>query len=339
MSDKIGLLLVNLGSPDAPNTKSVRKYLFEFLHDHRVIELTRWLWCPILHFIILRVRPAKSARAYAKIWGQAGGKIGGEAPLVAITRAQAAGVQAKLGERVHVDIAMRYGNPSIKSAIEKMMAAGITKIGVLPLYPQYAAATTASIYDGVFKALKHRRNMPELRFLRDYHTHPDYIAAIGDSITQHLAGLEWEPDKILASFHGLPQEMVDKGDPYQSECARSTDLISDYLGDLGQKLMLTFQSRFGPKAWLQPYTDKTLKAFPEQAITKVIVITPGFSADCLETLEEIAIEAGEDFIEAGGTDFSVVPCLNDSEAHIALLTKLARQDLLSNWLKDEQGLS
>lgn len=324
--------MVNLGSPDAPTTKAVRKYLYEFLHDHRVIELTRWLWCPILHFIILRVRPSKSANAYAKIWGEEGS----EAPLIEITRTQAAGVQAELGDAVQVEIAMRYGNPSIASGIDKLMSDGCTHIGVLPLYPQYAAATTASIYDGVMKALKKRRNMPEIRFLRDYHIHPDYIKAIADSIREHIAELEWEPQKIIASFHGLPQEMVDKGDPYQSECQRTTELLRQELGKDEDTLMLTFQSRFGPKAWLQPYTDKTLEAMPPQGIKRVLAVTPGFSSDCLETLEEIALEAGEAFEQGGGEHFSVVPCLNSRADHIALLSKLARQDLLSNWLKDPQ---
>lgn len=328
MSEKVGLLMVNLGSPDAPNAKAVRKYLFQFLHDYRVIELTRWLWCPILHFIILRVRPAKSARAYAKVWGEEGS----EAPLIQITRAQAAGVQQRLGAGVHVEIAMRYGNPSIGSALDKFEAAGISKIAVLPLYPQYAAATTASVSDGVFKALKKRRNQPELRFLRDYHDHPDYIAALGDSLTAHIDGLDWSPDRIIASFHGLPQEMVDKGDPYQSECVATTQLLRGYLGMGEDKLELTFQSRFGPKAWLQPYTDVTLAAHAEAGRTKAVVITPGFAADCLETLEEMALEADHEFKEAGGTHFSVVPCLNDSVQHIELLTKLSRDRLLNGWI-------
>lgn len=330
MTEKVGLMIVNLGSPDAPDTKAVRKYLFQFLHDYRVIELTRWLWCPILHFIILRTRPAKSARAYAKIWGAPGT----EAPLVEITRAQAAGVQAALGEGVHVHVAMRYGNPSIASALDAFEAAGITKIAVLPLYPQYAAATTASVSDGIFKALKKRRNQPELRFLRDYHTDTDYIAALGESVRAHLSSLDWEPDRIIASFHGLPQEMVDKGDPYQSECIRTTELLREYLGMDDQKLELTFQSRFGPKAWLQPSTDKTLEAHAHAGNAKAVVLTPGFAADCLETLEEIAIEASEDFIEEGGTHFSMVPCLNDRPQHIELLTKLARERLLNGWLVD-----
>lgn len=331
MSKKTGLLLVNLGSPDAPTPKAVRKYLFQFLHDYRVIELTRWLWCPILHFIILRVRPKKSAAAYAKIWGPEGA----EAPLIRITRAQAAGVQARLkasgDDNVHVEVAMRYGNPSVDAGIAALEAKGCSRIAVFPLYPQYAAATTASIYDAVGKALKKRRNAPQVRYLRDYHDHPDYVAAIAGSIREHLAGLDYTPDRILASFHGLPQEVVDKGDPYQKECLHSADLIRAELDMDETQFMTTFQSRFGPKAWLQPYTDKTLEAMPGEGHKKAVVITPGFTSDCLETLEEIALEAGESFEEHGGTHYSVVPCLNDSKAHIDLLTKVAREDLLVGW--------
>lgn len=320
--------MVNLGSPDAPTPKAVRKYLFEFLHDHRVIELTRWLWCPILHGIILRTRPKRSAAAYAKIWGEEGA----EAPLIRITRAQAAGVQEILGEDVHVEVAMRYGNPSIEAGIAALEAKGCTRIAIFPLYPQYAAATTASIYDAVGKAIKRRRKAPQVRYLGDYHTHPGYIAAITDSIGSHIDSLGWTPDRIMASFHGLPQEVVDKGDPYQIQCAQSARLMREAMDMDDSELMITFQSRFGPKAWLQPYTDKTLEAMPEQGMKKAVVVTPGFTADCLETLEEIAIEAGEEFKAHGGTHFSVVPCLNDDAAHIKLLADIAKDELLSGWI-------
>ena len=327
MQDKCGLLLVNLGSPDAPDAKAVRKYLFQFLHDHRVIELTRWIWCWILHGIILRVRPAKSAKAYSKIWGEQGR----EAPLIEITRAQAAKVQAHLGGGVDVKVAMRYGNPSIPKAMDEFAAAGITRIAVLPLYPQYAAATTASVYDGVFFALKKKRDMPELRFLRNYYENPAYIDALVKSIEDRIAALGWEPDRIIASFHGLPQEMVEKGDPYRDECEATVELMRAKLGHRADKFMLTFQSRFGPKAWLQPYTDKTLEALAEEGQTKILCITPGFAADCLETLEEIAIEAKHDFMEAGGTHFDMVPCLNAQDDHCAMLSDIARRELLIGW--------
>ena len=327
MAEKPGLLLVNLGSPDAPNAKAVRKYLFQFLHDHRVIELSRWIWCWILHGIILRVRPAKSAKAYSKIWGEPGS----EAPLIDITRQQAAKVQSRLGSGVEVKVAMRYGNPSIPKAMDEFEAQGITRVAILPLYPQYAAATTASVYDGVFFALKKTRDMPELRFLRNYYENPAYIDALVKSIEDRIDALGWEPDRIIASFHGLPQEMVEKGDPYRDECEATVELIRKKLGSRASKFMLTFQSRFGPKAWLQPYTDKTLETLAEEGQTKVLCITPGFAADCLETLEEIAIEAKHDFMEAGGTEFDMVPCLNAQDDHCAMLADIARSELLIGW--------
>ena len=328
MSSKPGLLLVNLGSPDAPTPKAVRKYLFECLHDKRVIDTSRWIWCPILHGIILRTRPARSARAYAKVWGNEGG----EGPLIEITRAQAAGISARLGVDVHVEVAMRYGNPSIGNGLDALKAQGCSHIAVLPMYPQFAGATTASVYDGVAKALMKRKDVPEIRVLRDYHEDPRYIQALGESLTQHLKTLNWSPDVILTSYHGLPQRYVDEGDPYQSECIRTTDLLREHLGMTENKLRITFQSRFGPKAWLQPYTDKTLEVLPEQGVKKVAVMMPGFSADCLETLEEIKIEAHETFIEHGGEKFTAVPCLNDDKAHLDFLANLARERLLTGWL-------
>ena len=328
MNAKPGLLLVNLGSPDAPNAKAVRKYLFEFLHDKRVIDTSRWLWCPILHGIILRTRPARSARAYAKVWGDSGG----EGPLIAITRAQAAGISERLNTDVHVEVAMRYGNPSIGHGLDTLKAKGCSNIAVLPMYPQFAGATTASVYDGVAKALVRHKDIPEMRFLRDYHQDSRYIKALGESLTQHLKTLDWSPDVILTSYHGLPQRYVDEGDPYQSECMRTTDLLREHLGMTKNKLRITFQSRFGPKAWLQPYTDKTLEALPRQGVKKVAVMMPGFAADCLETLEEIKIEAQETFIEHGGEKFTAVPCLNDDNVHLDFLADLARERLLSGWL-------
>ena len=323
----LGLLMVNLGSPDAPTAEAIRRYLSQFLHDYRVVDTARWIWCPILHGVILRARPKRSAKAYASIWGD-----GEEAPLVRITRAQVAGVQAQLGDEVMVETAMRYGNPSIETGLDKLMAAGCEKIAVLPLYPQYAGATTASAYDGVAKALDGKWNVPELRFLRDYYREPTFIAALADNLSDHLAALDWTPDRILASYHGLPQTYVDAGDPYQSECLETTELLRAHTGYSDEVLQSTFQSRFGPKAWLQPYTDKVLEALPAQGVKKVAVMMPGFSSDCLETLEEIAMEAEESFLEAGGTHFTAVPCLNDRVDHIDLLTDLARRRLLSGWL-------
>ncbi|MGB6231375.1 MAG: ferrochelatase [Litorimonas sp.] len=329
----VGLLMVNLGSPDAPTPDATRRYLGQFLHDYRVVDTTRWIWCPVLHGVILRTRPKKSAAAYASIWGE-----GEEAPLVRITREQVAGVQARLGDRVMVETAMRYGNPSIPDMMTKLMQAGCTRIAVLPLYPQYAGATTASVYDDVAKSLIGRWNVPELRMLRDYYREPGFIRALADSLTDHLGTLDWTPDLVMTSYHGLPQSYVDKGDPYQSECIETTDLLRAHLGETPWEVRTTFQSRFGPKAWLQPYTDKTLEALPSQGVKKVAVMMPGFSADCLETLEEIAIEAEESFHEHGGTHFTAVPCLNAREDHLDLLADVAQRRLLSGWLDEvEEG--
>ena len=328
MTGKPGLLLVNLGSPDAPTAKAVRKYLFEFLHDKRVIETSRWIWCLILHGIILRVRPARSARAYAKVWGEKDG----EGPLINITRQQAAGLSQRLGSDVHIEIAMRYGNPSIGSGLDSLTSKGCTQIAVLPMYPQFAGATTASVYDGIAKALKKRKNLPEIRILRDYHEDPRYIKALGDSLKSHLESLTWTPDVVLTSYHGLPQSYVDDGDPYQKECIRTTNLLREYLDMSEDQLLITFQSRFGPKAWLQPYTDKVLETLPQEAIKKVAVMMPGFSADCLETLEEIKIEAHEIFEKHGGEKFTAIPCLNDNPAHLDFLAELAKERLLEGWL-------
>jgi ferrochelatase len=329
---KPGLLMVNLGSPDSPTASDTRRYLAEFLHDYRVIDTSRWIWCPVLHGIILRVRPRKSAEAYESIWHEPAEFLGDEAPLVRITRAQVAGVQERLGEGVITETAMRYGNPSIGAGLDSLIAQGCTRIAVLPLYPQYAGATTASVYDGVGFALQDRMDVPELRFLRHYFDDPRFIKALAGSIDSHLATLDWTPDAIITSYHGLPQSYVDKGDPYQGECLRTTELLRAEMGKTESELYATFQSRFGPKAWLQPYTDKTLKALPKQGVKKVALAMPGFSADCLETLEEIAIEAKESFEEHGGTHFTAIPCLNADPAHLDLLADLARERLLAGWL-------
>lgn len=331
-NSKPGLLLVNLGSPDSPTPADTRRYLAQFLHDYRVIDTSRWIWCPVLHGIILRTRPKKSAEAYKSIWHEPEGFPGTEAPLVRITRAQAEGIQTRLGTGVEVEIAMRYGNPSIGSALDSLREKGCTRIAVLPLYPQYAGATTASVYDGVAMALEERMDVPELRFLRHYYDDPRYISALAGSIDTHLSTLDWVPDAILTSYHGLPQSYVDKGDPYQAECLETTELLRAHVGKSETELYATFQSRFGPKAWLQPYTDKTLEAIPKEGVKKVAVMMPGFSADCLETLEEIAVEAKESFMEHGGTHFATIPCLNADAAHLDFLADVAKERLLSGWL-------
>lgn len=336
MTSTPGLLLVNLGSPDAPTAQATRKYLYEFLHDRRVIDTSRWIWCPILHGVILRVRPAKSAKAYRSIWNEP--EFPGleepveTAPLIRITQAQTAGVQAIFGNTVQVETAMRYGNPSIKSAIDKLTEKGCNRIAVLPLYPQFAGATTASVFDGVAKAIKGRMDMPEIRFLRDYYQEPEFIKCLANSLDDHVKTLDWKPDAVLTSYHGLPQSYVEKGDPYQTECLKTTELLRNHTGYSTDYLYSTFQSRFGPKDWLQPYTDKTLEKLPEQGIKNVAVMMPGFAADCLETLEEIKIEARDSFLEAGGENFTAVPCQNTREDHIAFLAGLAKEKLLNGWL-------
>ena len=327
-----GLILANLGSPDRPEPADVRRYLAEFLHDRRVIDTSRWIWCPILHGIILRVRPARSAKLYRKIWDQPDGEGGGEAPLVRITRRQVEGVQKRLGQDVIVETAMRYGNPSISLAFDRLLAKGCEKIAILPMYPQYAGATTASVYDGVAKSLKSRVDVPDIRLLRSYHDNPAYISLLEDSIRQARAAVDWKPDRILASFHGMPQSYVDKGDPYADECRNTTERLRENLKLGEDQLQLTFQSRFGPKAWLQPYTDVVLSELPAQGVKNVMILTPGFAADCLETLEEINIEARHTFLSAGGENFAYIPCLNNDEGHLDFLAALAREQLLSGWL-------
>ncbi|RKQ71397.1 ferrochelatase [Litorimonas taeanensis] len=336
MSSKIGLLLVNLGSPDAPTPAATRRYLAEFLHDRRVIDTSRWIWCPILHGIILRTRPAKSAKAYEKVWNEP--EFSNQAvpvklaPLVRITGAQAQALQEAFGEDVQVEYAMRYGNPSIEAALDALMEKGCMRVGVLPLYPQFAGATTASVFDGISKAIKARMDLPEIRFLRHYYDEPQYIKALSDSLTDHFATLDWKPEAIMASYHGLPQSYVDKGDPYQAECLRTTELLRQEMNVSEDYLFTTFQSRFGPKAWLQPYTDKTLEQMPKKGVKKIAVVMPGFSADCLETLEEIKLEASETFLANGGEKFTAVPCLNTRPDHLNFLKALSEQRLLNGWL-------
>ena len=332
MSSKIGLLLVNLGSPDSPTAKDVRKYLFEFLHDYRVIDINRFIWCPILHGIILRRRPKKVAHAYASIWDQPDGINGGEAPLIRITRRQAAGIQSRLGDNVHVEVAMRYGNPSIKAGIDNLIAKGCERIAILPAYPQFAGATVASIFDAVGKVVKGLKDVPDIRFIRNYYDHPKFIAALGESIKEHLSALNWTPEAILASYHGVPKRYVTQGDPYEQECIGTTQMLRDYLGLDDNAFRLTFQSRFGREEWLQPYTDKTFEMLPSQGVKNIAVVMPGFSADCLETMEEIAVEGAETFREHGGENFTAIPCLNDSPAHLDALADIARERLLSGWI-------
>ena len=322
---KIGVLLVNLGTPDGTSYWPMRRYLKEFLSDPRVIETNRVLWWLILNGIVLTKRPLASGAKYRTVWNE---ELN-ESPLRTITRAQAEKVAAAFASRsdIVVDWAMRYGNPSIASRIEALAAEGCDRLLVFPLYPQYSASTTATVNDKVFDALKAMRVQPAVRTVPPYPVNPLYVEALADSIRTHLANLPWEPEAILASFHGVPQSYVDKGDPYQQQCTLTAEALRRALGPLGDKLKLTFQSRFGLAEWLKPYTDKTVEALARDGVKRIAIITPGFVADCLETLEEIAEENKEIFLENGGEDFSSIPCLNDSEPSIRLLTDLIEREL------------
>ncbi len=317
-----GVLLVNLGTPESPSVADVRRYLREFLWDPRVVELSRPAWWLVLNLVILNTRPRRSARAYAKVWTDAG------SPLMVISRQQHAALQAELeqqpGAPVKVALAMRYGKPSIAEGMQELRAAGVKRLLVLPLYPQYSATTTASIVDAVADELRHWRSLPELRFVNDYHVHPSYIKALADSIRRYQAE-HGEADRLLLSFHGIPQDYVDAGDPYATQCCRTAELLVQALELPADRWQLSFQSRLGPKQWLQPYTDHTLKALAAEGVKNVHVICPGFSVDCLETLEEVAIENRDIFLGAGGEQYGYIPCLNDAASHIHLFSELVSQ--------------
>ena len=319
---KIGVLLVNLGTPDGTDYWSMRRYLSEFLSDRRIIELNPLLWQMILQGPILTFRPSKSGAAYKKVWTKDG------SPLLVYTQRQAEKLNARIGnENVIVDFAMNYGNPSIASKLDQLKDEGCDRIAVIALYPQYSATTSASVYDRSFNALKAMRWQPALRTAAPFHDHPAYIAALAASLRAHIAGLDFTPDRVLMSYHGIPKAYFDKGDPYHCHCHKTTRLVSEALGWDEDFALTTFQSRFGPTEWLQPYTDKTLEALPEQGVKNLVVASPAFISDCLETLEEIAMEGKESFLEAGGENFSVAPCLNDSDGAIDVLEALARREL------------
>jgi protoporphyrin/coproporphyrin ferrochelatase len=324
-ASRIGVLLVNLGTPDGTDYWSVRRYLKEFLSDRRVIETNRALWWLILNFVVLTVRPSRSGAKYRAVWNEALD----ESPLRTITRAQSGKIAAALGPRpeIVVDWAMRYGSPSIAARIEALQARGCDRLLIFPLYPQYSASTTASVNDKAFDALKLVRLEPAVRTVPPYPADPVYIAALADSIRAHLAALDWEPEAILVSYHGLPRSYVDKGDPYMRQCTLTTERLREALGPLGPKLKITFQSRFGRAEWLQPYTDKTVEALARNGVKRLAIVTPGFAADCLETLEEIGGENREIFLEHGGEQFSFIPCLNDSEDGIRVLLHLIEREL------------
>ena len=326
---RVGVLLVNLGTPDTADAKGVRVYLREFLSDPRVIENQGLVWQVILNGIVLQVRPAKKAKDYLKIWNTEKN----ESPLKTITRAQSNKLAASIADQKHVvvDWGMRYGNPSIKSRIDALTAQGCDRILVMPLYPQYSASTSATVVDKVALALKDMRAQPAVRFTPPYYDEPCYIDALAVSIERHLATLSYTPDVIMASFHGMPQSYIDKGDPYQAQCVATVDALRTRMGLDDKKLMLTFQSRFGYAAWLQPYTDKTIEQLAKDGVRRIAVVTPGFSADCLETLEEIAQENAEIFHKAGGQDFSAVPCLNDSDEGMDVIRQVVLREL-QGWI-------
>ncbi|MCG8359030.1 MAG: ferrochelatase [Kiloniellales bacterium] len=333
---RVGVLLVNLGTPDGTDVASVRRYLREFLSDRRVIELNPLIWQPILHAFVLTFRPSKSAEAYRAIWLEEEN----ESPLRKYTRNQASLLQDRLpdgGQDLVVDWAMRYGKPSIAERLEHLKKSGCDRVLLFALYPQYSATTTASVHDKAFEALGAMRWQPALRTVPPYHDDPDYIEALARSIETHLEGLGWKPDAILASFHGLPKVYLEKGDPYHCHCAKTARLLRERLGLDEKHLRLTFQSRFGKQEWLQPYTDKTLEALAGEGVKSVAVVCPGFVSDCVETLEEIAIQGRELFLDGGGERFSLIPCLNDSEASIDLLAKLVEREL-QGWLPATDSL-
>jgi ferrochelatase len=319
---KIGVLLVNLGTPDAPETGAVRRYLAEFLSDPRVIEIPRAVWKPILHGVVLRTRPAKSAHAYAQVWTEEG------SPLAAITKRQAAKLQERLGDAALVNWGMRYGKPSILERLRALKDAGCERILLAPLYPQYCAATTATANDLAFATLASMRWQPALRTLPPYHDAFDYIEALQRDIEQQLGQLDFAPQRLLLSFHGMPERTLRKGDPYHCHCRKTSRLLAERLSIPTDT---SFQSRFGRDKWLEPATDDVLKAYPGQGVTRIAIAAPGFSADCIETIEELGIRGREDFIEAGGTHFARLDCLNDGADGMIMLEALVRREL-AGWI-------
>ncbi|MDF1587468.1 ferrochelatase [Marinimicrococcus flavescens] len=327
---RTGVVLLNLGTPDGTGYFPMRRYLSEFLSDRRVIDYSPLFWQPLLQGVILSRRPFKSGHAYATIWN----KERDESPLKTVTRSQAERLAARLEARAPglvVDWAMRYGNPSTDSVLDRLVGEGCRRLVLMALYPQYAAPTTATAYDKAFDALKQMRWQPAVRTMGPYHDHPTYIRLLADSVRSHLAGLDWEPERLVMSYHGVPKRFLIEGDPYHCHCQKTTRLVREALGWAPERVMTVFQSRFGPEEWLQPYLDKTLESLPGEGVRKVAVISPAFATDCLETLEEIAIAGKESFLASGGEAFAYIPCLNDSDGHIDLLEELALTEL-GGWI-------
>ncbi len=328
-SGKIGVLLINLGTPDGPDPVSVKRYLKQFLSDTRVVEIPPIAWQLILRGIILNTRPQKSAKAYAKIWTDRG------SPLADITSRQAEAMVGRFGEKVVVDYAMRYGNPSIESRMTTLMANGCDRILIAPMYPQYCAATTATVFDEVARVLRKMRWQPALRFVPPYHDEVSFITALADDLTRQVEALTFKPEVMLLSFHGMPQQTLEKGDPYYCHCSKSSRLLREELATrpqfAGVRFETTFQSRFGPAAWLKPSTDTTLMAEGDKGTKRLVVAAPGFAADCVETLEELALEGRDEFIEHGGEDYAVLDCLNTSHHGLAMIDSMLRREL-SGWI-------
>ena len=318
----VGVLLINLGTPDAPEAGAVRRYLAEFLSDPRVVEIPAIAWKPILHGIILRTRPAKSAEAYNQVWTNEG------SPLRVVAQRQAQALRKRL-EGVRVHYAMRYGNPGIAAALERMMREGCGRVLTVPLYPQYCAATTATASDAVFAALAGMRVQPALRTLPPYYDDPLYIEALRANLSRQIAALPFQPERLLLSFHGMPQRTLELGDPYHCHCRKTARLLSE---TMGREVDVAFQSRFGRAKWLEPATDATLAAYPANGVARIAVAAPGFSADCLETLEELGIRGRETFLAAGGKDFALLDCLNDSPESMDMLEGLVVREL-AGWLE------
>ena len=319
---KTGVLIINLGTPDSTNWFDIRKYLKEFLSDRRVIEVNPLIWQIILNLFILNLRPSKTAKAYKEIWM----KDENMSPLLYYTQRQAQKLSDSISKKdVIVNFAMRYGNPSIKSKISELHDDGCENLVILPLYPQYAAATTATVCDEVYRVLMKMRWQPSLKIVPHYESEPLYIDALVNSLNKKIKEINWKPDLIIASYHGIPKKYFDKGDPYHCYCHKTTRLISEKFSSI--KIKTTFQSRFGPQEWLQPYTDKTLESLPKEGFKNILTICPGFASDCVETLEEILIQGKESFMDSGGENFDMVPCLNDNDNHISLFKSLIQKNI------------
>ncbi len=328
-SGSIGVLLVNLGTPDAPDPGSVKRYLKQFLSDRRVIEIPAIAWQPILRGIILNTRPQKSAQAYSKIWTDRG------SPLADITARQAEAIAQEMGQEIVVDYAMRYGKPSIEERLTELTTKGCDRILIAPLYPQYCAATTATVFDEVARVMGEMRWQPALRFLPPYHDNQAYLDALAADMTRQVSALDFKPEVMLLSFHGMPQRTLERGDPYHCHCHKTARLLRERLTEVpefeGIRFETTFQSRFGPAQWLEPATDDTLIAEGEKGTKRLVVAAPGFAADCVETLEELALEGRDEFREAGGEDYAVLDCLNVSGSGLQMLESLIRREL-SGWI-------